>query len=216
MPRLQQKWLNSRECPTPRGEAAKGLFPTKDDLSAHKRMSPSDKDIFILCCKLGIALLCLGLLGKVAVRARRALTLDSFNYSSVQDYNLNDSENSTFLLGQGPQPTSSYKPHRLCPSEIEIRMLAKNYIFTNKTNPISRLLVTMLRNESLSFSTIFTQIQKLEMGIENRKRRSTSIEEQVQGCETSSFLTWFGIKCFDLSSECSILLCSFGTYPSLM
>nr|AAC16283.1 truncated vSAG protein [Mus musculus] len=181
MPRLQQKWLNSRECPTLRGEAAMGLFPTQDDPSAHKRMSPSNKDIFILCCKLGIALLCLGLLGEVAVRARRALTFDSLNSSSVQDYNLNNSENSTFLLRQGPQPTSSYKPHRLCPSELEIRMLAKNYIFTNKTNPIGRLLVTMLRNESLSFSTILTQIQKLEMEIENRKRRSTSVEEQVQG-----------------------------------
>lgn len=181
MPRLQQKWLNSRECPTLRREAAKGLFPTKDDPSACTRMSPSDKDILILCCKLGIALLCLGLLGEVAVRARRALTLDSFNNSSVQDYNLNDSENSTFLLGQGPQPTSSYKPHRLCPSEIEIRMLAKNYIFTNKTNPIGRLLITMLRNKSLSFSTIFTQIQRLKMKIENRKRRSTSVKEQVQG-----------------------------------
>nr|AAA39753.1 Mtv-9 protein [Mus musculus] len=181
MPRLQQKWLNSRECPTLRREAAKGLFPTKDDPSACTRMSPSDKDILILCCKLGIALLCLGLLGEVAVRARRALTLDSFNSSSVQDYNLNNSENSTFLLGQGPQPTSSYKPHRFYPSEIEIRMLAKNYIFTNKTNPIGRLLIIMLRNESLPFSTIFTQIQRLEMGIENRKRRSTAVKEQVQG-----------------------------------
>nr|AAA92738.1 superantigen [Mouse mammary tumor virus] len=59
-------------------------------------------------------------------------------------------------------------------------MLAKNYIFTNKTNPIGRLLITMLRNESLPFSTIFTQIQRLEMGIENRKRRSTAVKEQVQ------------------------------------
>lgn len=160
-------------------------MPTEDDPPACTRMNPSSMDLFVLCCKLGIALLGLGVVGRLWFVLAELSPMMFFNNSSVQDYNQNSTENSTFLLGQEPQPTSSYKPHRPCPSEIEIRMLAKNYTFTNKINPIGRILITMLRNDSMTFSTIFNQIQELEMGLKNRKRRATTIEEQVRGLQAA-------------------------------
>lgn len=41
-------------------------------------------------------------------------------------------------------------------------------------------MIKLLRNESLEFGTIMNLVQKLEIGIEGRVRRTVSVEQQVQ------------------------------------
>lgn len=182
MPRLQQRLLSSQEWKALKQETTKGSGPLGDGSPACTRMNPTKwGTVLVLCCKLGMVLLCLGAVGKAVVCICKNFSHDAFNSSSLQDYNQSGPENLTFLLGQGPQPTSSSD----LPLESIIRLLAKNYTFTNKTNPIGRTLITMLRNDSLPLGTILNILQSLELGIENRKRRSTSLEEQVQDLVTA-------------------------------
>lgn len=161
----------------PEWEPIRGFVPCKAGPSASVRMNPRKFDPrLILCCKLGILLLCLGVVGKITL-CTSSLKIFSFNVlnnSFEQDINQSHSENSTFLLTLGPQPVYFYEQ-----LEQELRQLARNCTFKNNSNAIGNALITMLRDESLSFGTIMNLVQVLKLGIEKRVKRTATVEQQV-------------------------------------
>lgn len=55
-------------------------------------------------------------------------------------------------------------------------------------------MIKLLRNESLEFGIIMNLVQKLEIGIEGRVRRTVSVEQQVQESATAGFEVKAGRK----------------------
>lgn len=61
-----------------------------------------------------------------------------------------------------------------------------NATLRNK-NAVGNALIIMLRNELLSFGIIMNLVQMLELGIGNRLKRETSIEQQMQELTSAGF-----------------------------
>lgn len=64
--------------------------------------------------------------------------------------------------------------------------MANNSTLKNK-NAVGNALITMLRNELLSFGIIMNLVQMLELEIGNRLKRGTSIEQQMQELTSAGF-----------------------------
>lgn len=158
------------------------------------------------CCKLGSGLLGIWVMGKIIV----SIYLFALSVSNSKN-DLGSTETSSFDGTEDPDLNSTtdllttstpflqiveapqiYNDSSLV--DQEIKDLAKNYSYKNNDSASAKILVTLLKNDSITLGTAINALQNLETGVESRNKRSAALSQLAQDMRKLGFEVKKGLK----------------------